>query len=512
VTDFRYDAAGSRVKKSGLGGEVITIGGLYERRTVGGTTQHVFYVHGGEGPVAQVVYDEATTAETTAYLHTDALGSMGAVTDAGGTVVQALYFEPFGGRRDQDGNAIAPLVSNVEVGFAGLRHDDELGLLDQRGRVYDPTRRRFLTPDPHVTSPLFGQSFNRYSYVVNDPVNRIDPSGFDDIGWEKYGGGGSTGLLGTGFGFGFGWGGPGSTATLLPGAGSSGRRFPVAGPVIANEGTRAISLPTGPSAPAGKNLGEQLEGWAKSVLGARTVAIGKGIGLGTLGHLKDVFLPSATHYLRAVSGIELADNLIAGAREDGVVGAIARATNPVNPFYGAGIGAADVHMKAAAGDDEGAANSATRLTLGVGTAVLGGLLGAEGPAVAEGPNLGGGRIFSHFTDAIGAKGITGIAAEELAAGQRVLVNELRFGEGANPFQAHAPGDIFVTTLGADAGAFALERIGVFGNRQQFVVQFSEETAFAHGVRVNGANAGSRGIFSIPGGSIFEGTFTLQRLW
>ncbi|WP_437805211.1 RHS repeat-associated core domain-containing protein [Sorangium sp. So ce1078] len=49
-------------------------------------------------------------------------------------------------------------------GFTGHRHDDELGLIDMRGRVYDPSLRRFLTPDPLVTDPMLGQSYNRYSY------------------------------------------------------------------------------------------------------------------------------------------------------------------------------------------------------------------------------------------------------------------------------------------------------------------------------------------------------------
>jgi hypothetical protein len=49
-----------------------------------------------------------------------------------------------------------------------------------RGRMYDPTLRRFLTTDPVVAEPLFGQSYNPYSYVNNNPVNRIDPTGFTD--------------------------------------------------------------------------------------------------------------------------------------------------------------------------------------------------------------------------------------------------------------------------------------------------------------------------------------------
>jgi len=45
------------------------------------------------------------------------------------------------------------------------------------GRVYDPVIGRFLSPDPLVQSPENLQNFNRYSYVLNNPLSYIDPSG-----------------------------------------------------------------------------------------------------------------------------------------------------------------------------------------------------------------------------------------------------------------------------------------------------------------------------------------------
>jgi uncharacterized protein RhaS with RHS repeats len=48
------------------------------------------------------------------------------------------------------------------------------------GRVQDPLIGRFLSPDPLVPDPFDGQSFNRYSYVRNNPLSRVDPTGFDD--------------------------------------------------------------------------------------------------------------------------------------------------------------------------------------------------------------------------------------------------------------------------------------------------------------------------------------------
>ena len=47
-----------------------------------------------------------------------------------------------------------------------------------KGRLYDPKLRRFITPDPFVTEPFNPQGLNRYSYVQNNPVTFVDPTGF----------------------------------------------------------------------------------------------------------------------------------------------------------------------------------------------------------------------------------------------------------------------------------------------------------------------------------------------
>ncbi len=46
------------------------------------------------------------------------------------------------------------------------------------GRVYDPSIGRFQVADPHIQAPLNTQSYNRYSYVLNNPLKYTDPSGY----------------------------------------------------------------------------------------------------------------------------------------------------------------------------------------------------------------------------------------------------------------------------------------------------------------------------------------------
>jgi RHS repeat-associated protein len=179
TTGFGYDAFGKRTWKEAPTGQTLYVGELYERRAAGGLVEHVFHVVGPTGVVADVVYDEASTTEEVVYLQQDGLGST--VQTQGAFGASRQYFEPFGARIDADGTAAPPQPVDT-VGFTGHLHDDDLGLIAMRGRIYDPGMRRFLTPDPVVQAPFFGQSYNRYAYVMNNPLRYVDPSGFQAVG------------------------------------------------------------------------------------------------------------------------------------------------------------------------------------------------------------------------------------------------------------------------------------------------------------------------------------------
>ncbi|MDH3909681.1 MAG: hypothetical protein OEU09_00195 [Rhodospirillales bacterium] len=81
------------------------------------------------------------------------------------------------------GGLIVPL--ETWRGFTGHEHLDKLGLIHMNGRVYDPVLGRFLSADPTVQFPKTTQGFNRYSYVLNNPLSFTDPSGFGIIGAIK---------------------------------------------------------------------------------------------------------------------------------------------------------------------------------------------------------------------------------------------------------------------------------------------------------------------------------------
>jgi RHS repeat-associated protein len=180
-----YDATGQRIAKAGPDGSTRYVPGLYERREVGTSIKHVFHVSGTDGTVAQVNYDEpkapAVTGVTTIlYPLDDALGSTSVVADANGSIIERDYYDPFGQRINANGSTLSVAPNNsIKEGFTGQEHDDAFGLINFKGRMYDPAMKRFLSADPMVSAPAFSQSWNPYSYVLNSPLNLTDPSGFN---------------------------------------------------------------------------------------------------------------------------------------------------------------------------------------------------------------------------------------------------------------------------------------------------------------------------------------------
>ena len=67
--------------------------------------------------------------------------------------------------------------------FTGQEDDDELGLYNYKARLYDPVLGRFISPDSIVPNPEDPQSFNRYSYCLNNPLKYTDPSGHENYAW-----------------------------------------------------------------------------------------------------------------------------------------------------------------------------------------------------------------------------------------------------------------------------------------------------------------------------------------
>ena len=108
------------------------------------------------------------TLDTTYYYHFDGLGSVIALTDISGNVVQTYVYDAFGKIVQQTGSIGNPYT------YTGREWDAEAGLYYYRARYYDPTLGRFINGDP---IGFAGGDVNFYVYVQNNPVNWIDPWG-----------------------------------------------------------------------------------------------------------------------------------------------------------------------------------------------------------------------------------------------------------------------------------------------------------------------------------------------
>lgn len=106
------------------------------------------------------------------YFHVDALGSADLITDFEGEVLARKTFAPWGDEKSKGNN-------QINRGFTGHENIQEFALVHMNGRVYDPILGRFISPDPYVQDPFELGNYNRYSYVLNNPLKYTDPTGYN---------------------------------------------------------------------------------------------------------------------------------------------------------------------------------------------------------------------------------------------------------------------------------------------------------------------------------------------
>ena len=183
VSHLTYDAFGMRVRRKTLAGwqntdTTIQIGDFEQVSALKRATVQRVYVKANGTTVAVVSADPK--GRTVRYLHQDHLGSPAIVSNVNGVAQARLYFDSFGQVRSGSWSGPKTRVSlhGMSEGFTGHSHDDVLDWINMVGRDYDPTLARFLTPDPIISHPGYSQSLNRFSYVWNNPLRLVDPSGF----------------------------------------------------------------------------------------------------------------------------------------------------------------------------------------------------------------------------------------------------------------------------------------------------------------------------------------------
>ncbi len=184
--NFKHDPDYQRYEQTGPGGTTLYLSdmggsGVRAERFLGtgGTVQWSNYLRAG-GELIGVVIERTDEPTLTRYFHADHLGSITAITDENGAVAERIAYDSWGKRRLIDGSddPAGSLTSQVTRGYTGHEMLADVALVHMNGRIYDPYVGRFTSADIFVANSTDSQSWNRYSYVRNTPLNGIDPTGW----------------------------------------------------------------------------------------------------------------------------------------------------------------------------------------------------------------------------------------------------------------------------------------------------------------------------------------------
>ena len=165
---YTYDGDGLRIKKTNGNDEVI-----YIRDGAGQITAE----YDGQGHLlAEYVYAmghriaRISASGMRFYYHTDNVGTPLAITDQNGNLSWRGEYLPFG-------TEFSSTDPGDDFKFTGKELEDHTGLYYFEARYYDPVIGRFISVDPVGGNVGNSQSWNRYSYALNNPVALYDPDG-----------------------------------------------------------------------------------------------------------------------------------------------------------------------------------------------------------------------------------------------------------------------------------------------------------------------------------------------
>lgn len=161
--------------------------GSYEvvRNNQTGQEKHLIYI-GGTPYESNIVYLKNYTQSSGSYkfLHKDYLGSILAITDESGYAVEQRHYDAWGNfthlkiaGATVDPNNVGSYEFLLDRGYTSHEHLAEVGLIHMNGRLYDPLLRRFLNADENIQDMFNTQNYNKYGYVLNNPLIYADPSG-----------------------------------------------------------------------------------------------------------------------------------------------------------------------------------------------------------------------------------------------------------------------------------------------------------------------------------------------
>jgi RHS repeat-associated protein len=174
TVQFSYDPFGRRIKKSSSTGTSIFaydgINVVEETNAAGSVVARYAQGTSFDEPLAM------QRSSTTSYYETDGLGTTTSLSNGAGALAQTYTFDSFGKQTASSGLLTNPFQ------FTGREFDSQTNLYYYRARYLDPATGRFLSEDPVG----FSVGVNFYGYVLNNPVNLIDPVGLAPWPYDLY--------------------------------------------------------------------------------------------------------------------------------------------------------------------------------------------------------------------------------------------------------------------------------------------------------------------------------------
>jgi RHS repeat-associated protein len=171
---FTYGPSNAKAKQTGSDGTKAYVGSYEDWVTANQTKVSL-------GKYAQVT--NGTGGRQLHYFLTDRLGSVDAVTDSVGTLIETRGFDAFGAPRTGTWGDAQQIASTAITpkGFTSHEHLNSLKLIHMNGRIYDYQLGRFMGVDPFIQMPTNSQSLNPYSYIMNNPLAGTDPTGYQSV-------------------------------------------------------------------------------------------------------------------------------------------------------------------------------------------------------------------------------------------------------------------------------------------------------------------------------------------
>jgi RHS repeat-associated protein len=178
IIEYQHDPLGRRIAKK-MDGTIV------EKYLWQGFSRLLAVFDGSDNLLMRFEYGDdrvpklMTRGSNTYYLTYDQIGSLRTVADVSGNVVKKIDYDVFGNIiADSDEGLTVPL------GFAGGLQDRDTGLIKFGSRDYDPDIGRWTARNPIFFA---GGDTDIHGYVLNDPINSIDPLGLHR--WGIFSGG-----------------------------------------------------------------------------------------------------------------------------------------------------------------------------------------------------------------------------------------------------------------------------------------------------------------------------------